>query len=328
MVEEIIKNIYRIPVPLPHNPLRELNAYLVKGEDRNLLIDTGFRLPECQQALEQGLAEAGADRKKLDVLVTHIHTDHTGLCDFMVGPGRHVFIGEGDYPFTDRDFDAAFWVSFDQRFLVEGFPREEVETISRINPARNLGPVLSLDIYQPIKDGEIITVGDYALQVVATPGHAPGQVCLWLEKEGILFTADHVLFDITPNIAMWPNMENALGRYLESLKKVQAYPVKLALPAHRHTADFHRRVEELLEHHRLRVAETLRIVEEEPGLTAYEVTARMTWDIRADSWEVFPLTQKWFAVCEALAHLELLMAEGSLRRVIRPDGMHVYEPVK
>ena len=53
-MKEIIPNIYSIPVPLPNNPLKELNAYLVKGSQRSLLIDTGFNLPECREALEKG----------------------------------------------------------------------------------------------------------------------------------------------------------------------------------------------------------------------------------------------------------------------------------
>ena len=44
MYTHIEDNIYTIPVPLPNNPLRSLNSYVIKGEDRNLLIDTGFRL--------------------------------------------------------------------------------------------------------------------------------------------------------------------------------------------------------------------------------------------------------------------------------------------
>ena len=51
MPEEIMQNIHRIPVPLPGNPLKELNAYLIRGKDRNLLIDTGFRQPAWEEAL-------------------------------------------------------------------------------------------------------------------------------------------------------------------------------------------------------------------------------------------------------------------------------------
>lgn len=324
MLEEIRENLYRIPIPLPRNPLKELNSYLIRGKDRSLLIDTGFRLPECRQALAEGLAQAGADREHLDILVTHIHTDHTGLSAEFVGPGRSIYIGEGDYPFTKQKFEDDFWAVMDKRFHQEGFPDEEARIVVDTNPARNLGPQLDLPIYRPIQDGDVLTVGDCRLEVIAAPGHTPGQICLWMEKEQILFTADHVLFDITPNIAMWPNLENALGHYLASLRRVRALPVKLALPGHRHTDDFTQRIDQLLLHHRNRVAETLSIVQKAPGQTAYEIAARMTWDIRAKSWADFPLNQKWFAVGEALAHLELLMEEGRVRRQTDEAGIFRY----
>ena len=167
-------------------------------------------------------------------------------------------------------------------------------------------------------------MGEFTLTVLETPGHTPGQICLWMDSEGILFTADHVLFDITPNIAMWPNLDNALGHYLKSLEKIKSLPVKLALPGHRHSGDLHRRIEELFAHHRNRVAETLAIVQGTPGLTAYEIAGQMTWDIRAKSWDEFPLNQKWFAVGEALAHLELLLEEGKLVRT-EEDGFFHYQ---
>ena len=69
MPEEIAAGIYRIPVPLVGNPLKELNAYLLKGEDGNLLIDTGFRQPACREALFAGLRELGIRRGETEVLL-------------------------------------------------------------------------------------------------------------------------------------------------------------------------------------------------------------------------------------------------------------------
>ena len=59
MPQEIIPNLYRLPVPLPGNPLKELNAYLIRGKDRCLLVDTGFRQEPCRQALFSQLKELG-----------------------------------------------------------------------------------------------------------------------------------------------------------------------------------------------------------------------------------------------------------------------------
>lgn len=51
MIEHICAepDIYRIEVPLPNNPLRYLNSYVVRGRDRFLVIDTGFNRPECRE---------------------------------------------------------------------------------------------------------------------------------------------------------------------------------------------------------------------------------------------------------------------------------------
>ena len=302
-VLELLPGLFRLPIPLPRNPLRELNAYLIRGRERSLLIDTGFREPACRQALQAGLRAAGAEHDPLDVLLTHIHTDHTGLASEVVRPGGAIYIGRGDYPFTSRAWEEEYWGRIDQRFLQEGFPPEELRITTGTNPARTLGPDLDLPNYQPLEDGDRLTVGEYTLEVIAAPGHTPGQICLWMANQQVLFTADHVLFDITPNITMWPNLPNALGRYLESLTRIGTYPARLALPGHRHTADLAPRIQALLAHHRRRAAETLAIVRREGGLNAYQVASRMTWDIRADSWADFPLNQKWFATGEALAYL-------------------------
>lgn len=95
-VLELLPGLFRLPIPLPRNPLRELNAYLIRGRERSLLIDTGFREPACRQALQAGLRAAGAEHDPLDVLLTHIHTDHTGLASEVVRPGgAHLYRAGG-----------------------------------------------------------------------------------------------------------------------------------------------------------------------------------------------------------------------------------------
>lgn len=81
LVEQVADGIWRIGVELPQNPLRELNSYLIKGKEneRDLLIDTGFRREECREALFAGLRALGSSPDRLDILLTHLHSDHTGL---------------------------------------------------------------------------------------------------------------------------------------------------------------------------------------------------------------------------------------------------------
>ena len=43
-------------------------------------------------------------------------------------------------------------------------------------------------------------------------------------------------------------------------------------------------------------------------LTAYQTASFMKWSMRGKCWEDFPITQRWFAVGETMAHLDYLMA--------------------
>ena len=97
-------------------------------------------------------------------------------------------------------------------------------------------------------------------------------------------------------------------------------------PAHREeTGSLRRRTEELKRHHAQRLSDALDAVRRTPGLNAYEIAARMSWSIRCRSWADFPLTQKFFAVGEALAHLDYLESRGRIRRETRAEK-RVYFP--
>ena len=77
--------IFSIQVDLPQNPLRNLNVYVIRTPDQNLLIDTGFNRYECCAALWAGIRELGLDLNKTSVFLTHLHSDHIGLAgDFVV----------------------------------------------------------------------------------------------------------------------------------------------------------------------------------------------------------------------------------------------------
>lgn len=99
MAERITSNLWRLDIPLEGNPLKNLNSYLLVGQDRSLLIDTGFRQDSCRRALTDQLVETGVDRERLDIFLTHLHSDHTGLAPEFVGRQGNIYIstidGEG-----------------------------------------------------------------------------------------------------------------------------------------------------------------------------------------------------------------------------------------
>ena len=114
-----------------------------------------------------------------------------------------------------------------------------------------------------------------------------------------------------------------LATYLASLGKAAELDVELCLPGHRSLIEnCGKRIEELVEHHRVRANEVISILTGQRK-TAYETAGEMTWDIVARSWEDFPIMQRWFATGEAIAHLRYIEAKGLIERET-VDGQVLY----
>jgi glyoxylase-like metal-dependent hydrolase (beta-lactamase superfamily II) len=322
MVSKIAENLYTIPVPLPGNPLKNLNVYILTGE-RNLLIDTGFHQDACREALMDGLRELGVSMENTDIFLTHLHADHTGLAPDIAGKHTKIFIGSRDLGHMPGSNSTFSWGASDDRFAAEGFPRDLLEILTERNPAQGLSP-RPYDDYISVEDGQEFSYGGHTFTAIWTPGHTPGHLCLFEPKTGICILGDHVLFDITPNITRWSGVADSLGDYLTALRRVQKLPITLPLPAHRTLGtDTAARCEELIAHHQRRCREVLDILSDGAPKTAWEVASKMSWKIRCNSWADFPTPQKWFAVGEAMAHLDHLIAQGLVRRSF-DNGLYHY----
>lgn len=312
MYTQIEENIYTIPVPLPDNPLRNLNSYVIVGKERSLLIDTGFRMPECRAALTEGLRDLGVDMANTDIYLTHLHADHSGLAADLAAPDTRVFI-------SNRDLVILGNVGRNEAsklmYRKAGFSETELDSLLESPAWRN--STRKTEQFVGLEDGDILEYGGRRLEVVLTPGHTPGHACLYDAENKIMFLGDHVLFDITPNITSWPGYEDSLGTYIRSLMKIYFYDVRIPLPAHRSIKNTMRgRAEEIIESHGARILEILNALDAEPGMTTYELAGHITWRVHGDvpGWEGFPLAQKWFAVGETLAHLEYLLPRDRVRR--------------
>lgn len=314
MIKEVAENIYCIEVPLPNNPLKNINSYFIRGNDTDLLIDTGFRRAECRDALISGLQELGADKERLDVVLTHVHADHSGLAPEFAGEKRKIYMSKPDIKYLEAIFSHHHIQMLHSRYLSEGFPEALAIHIKKLLPS-NVYSIQSMDPrITGLDNGECLSIGSYTLQSVLVPGHTPGNMMFRLDKKGILFTGDHVLFDISPNIPVYADVEDSLGDYLASLRKVMDIPVSLALPGHRKPGNYKERIVELLEHHQFRIAQVQDIVASHPGLCAYEIAQLISWHIRAKNWDNFPDRQKWFAMGETLSHLDHLRNSGKVVR--------------
>ena len=224
MAQQLAEDLWRLEIPLVGNPLKTLNSYLILGP-RSLLVDTGFRQEPCREAMERELAEVGVDRDRMDVFLTHLHSDHTGLAPELVRPGCRVYIGavDGQRMLAGQSEEA--WRRLNAAYVQEGFSEEEMDLLWDSNPAKNAGPV-PYDGYVFLQDGDVLQRGSHTLRCVLTPGHTPGHLCLYEPEKRWLFSGDHILFHITPNICRWSGVTDSLGDYLESLKRIRTLPVE------------------------------------------------------------------------------------------------------
>ena len=315
MIYEIDKDIYCIQVPLAGSPLGTLNAYYFRGGEEDFLMDTGFNTAACEASLRKSLTSLGYRPERLNIINTHLHADHTGLNHWFVGANRHIYISEVDHLGVLAHYKG-------QGFKRGERDRREGADKSLFDAMINFGPEKSrrkLDFdeekFVGLKDKEFLDTGACRLQMLLVPGHTPGNAMFYIPEKKVMFTGDHVLFDITPNITFWPTMGNALQAYIDSLNYSKQFEVELALPGHRKRGDYQARIDRILLHHEHRLAEVIGIVGNEPGLTAYQIARRMRWKIHLDENGNFPPAQMWFAAGECMSHLDKLVADGKMLRI-------------
>lgn len=321
MLSEIMPGLYRIESPLTGNPLRSINSYVIPGKDHCLLVDAGLNRDECDQSVKDGLKALGIDMTRLWFVATHLHADHIGLMWRWAAehnaPARFL-IGTADGEHIGR------WQGWDQHVAsaaAHGFPPESLAAAIQAHPGYRFKAPDGFRM-EYLNDGDILDCGGYSFQCIATPGHSRGHTCLYEASRRLLISGDHILGDITPNIEGFMNDCNPLKDYLDSLEKVQKLEVNLVLPGHRSPIkDMPARIDGLRAHHQQRLAEVLDIIGTDT-MHAYEIAARMTWDLDCADWESFPSAQKWFAIGEAIAHLRYLDSTGELESLLREGIIH------
>ena len=313
-VEEVLPAIFKISVPLPKNPLKAINSYILKSNDRNLIIDTGFNRKECKETLQTAIDTLNIDLNITDFFITHMHADHSGLANELSTPASKIYISNPDGEIINGK---GLWSKLLAMAQANGFPEKILRAGIQKHPGYKYGHMGHID-YTPIKENDIIRIGSYKFSCIATPGHTRGHMCLYERDKEIFISGDHILGDITPNIAINTDKDkNPLKDYYNSLDKVFDYNIKIVLPGHRSIIDDHKkRICELKTHHKTRLEEVTHILTNNSH-NAYIVAAKMRWDIKIEGWEHFPIAQKWFATFEALAHLRYLEEEGILKKITK-----------
>jgi glyoxylase-like metal-dependent hydrolase (beta-lactamase superfamily II) len=311
-LEACAPGVFRLRVPIPF-PMRWVNLYVLADGGTPALVDAGYPQPEARQLLREALRGAGVRPEVL--LVTHAHPDHFGMAaDLAEELGCEVWM-------EPREVEAArtyqpgspTWGQLAAQFAAAGMPPHRVEETVQ-SGQRIWAATRPPRVHRFLRANEEVELGGRRWQVLVTPGHAPGHVCLLDPDSGTLVAGDHLLPKITPNIGLWPEgSEDPLDDFLRSLSALRSLPVRRVLPGHGDPYEaFGDRVRQLLDHHRERLQAVLRVLRERPG-SAYEVCVALFGD-GLDSHNVR------FALVETLSHLAYLERRGRLRRT--EDGLY------
>ncbi len=326
-IEKIHDRIWRFDLPLPDNPLKILNCYVLKAdrpEERSLLIDTGFNLDECRERLFAAMDQLGLNKYNTDIFLTHSHADHSGNAEYLRKKGYRVLMGRYDYESLQNRIKTS-WRELRARTVAEGITNEFFDEVWR----RNQGVVCASGPFDAVtvEDGDVLHYAGYELKCVMTPGHTPGHMCLYDGAQRILFSGDHILWGISPNVLVTSEEPDILRKYLGSLRRAAGLDAGLILPSHRSfgALDLKARAEELIAHHGRRLDEMLAAVAASPGEAAFDLARHITWGHGDMDWNDFSVSLKWFAFGETLAHLDYLSAEHKLyKRYDKERGAYVY----
>lgn len=344
---EIFDGIHQLKAPMPHNPLGYTLVYLIKGEGGYVLVDAGSSVPGAVEAIEDQMKEIGVRLADVRyIIVTHMHPDHYGLSGALrersgamlvthertieVARRRHAQGG----PFgpdqdewakrhgLDEEEERRWWARNQRRMA-----QAQQEWGWGPGPGRGR-PGMPFHGFTPaepdltVQGGETLEFVHRRFEVLFTPGHSPDHICLYDRERKVLFTGDHVLPVITPHITYQPGTDtDPLGDYLNGLERLKALDVEYTLPAHEFTIpDLKQRLAELERHHEERNGFILAALADGEK-TAYEITARVRWDV--GHWEDMHPGLRRSALNECLAHLEYLRRRG-LVEMIERDGRYVF----
>ncbi|MCX6000718.1 MAG: MBL fold metallo-hydrolase [Chloroflexi bacterium] len=321
---EIAPGIHQLRIPIPDNPLGYLNSYLVQGTKGWLMVDTGWFTSSAFGHLQGKLRTLGLSLADIaTIVITHVHPDHFGLAGRIrqASPKTELLMHRYESDLIDSRYMKFADLQEKMAVLMQrhGVPDTELPVFKTASmPALEFVTVTLPD--RVLYGGEVISTGVYDLEVIWTPGHAPGHICLYEPQNKLLFSGDHILPVISPNISYHVQAgDNPLGDFIGALVKLKHLPVAKVLPGHEHIfTDLPKRIQEILVHHDRRKAEIEQVILREPQ-TAYQISSQITWDLPGLTWHQFQPLDKRAAVMETLAHLEAMRWEGRVARIARDN---------
>jgi len=308
------EHLHAIELPTPF-PVGPVTVYLADAPGEPLtLLDTGPLHPPTWAALQAGLAALGYTPAHLErIVLSHAHVDHVGLAAGLVDTsGAQVLTHPwnvaqlGDHQ-ANRERTVAFYADLLCRAAV---PAEVLAAVGWVTRgmesfARPVAVSATLD------EGQTIRLAGRDWQVLHTPGHSAGLICFYEPQSRTLLSGDHLLADISSNPVVEPPPPDraerlySLAAYRDSLRRVAAMEIALALPSHGPIiADVAGLVARRLAFHEQRLAQVL---------DALGDGARTTWDVVHTLFPNRSPLDTFLAVSEVIGHLDVLELEGKIK---------------
>ena len=310
MLKEL--GVEQITIPLPFR-LDHVNCFLAQGENGWTIIDAGLKTTTTARIWQPILATHDVE----NIIITHHHPDHFGYA------GTLQQLTNAQVSMTE--IEAQQGLSVWKREMTETF-KALFDTFGF--PANNFSPELlpeEEDIVQPyptiqryLQEGQVIPFGKYEYEVILTPGHADGLITLYNKEQSILFSTDHILPKITPNISYWLQGDlDPLGAFLTSLEKIHLLDVDLIIPSHGQPfRGGNKRIEQLVAHHQERLEKVYELIKEPTSI--FQVNSHLFNVLSAHDFR--------FAIGETIAHLQYLYHQQQCRKTFE-NGTWYYEAI-
>ena len=323
---ELFKGINQIKLPLLKVGPENVNVYIVEGNDGNLLIDTGWNTPEAFNALAREMQNSGFALNDItDIVITHVHPDHMGLAGKIAElTGASIAVSDIENNLLDSYYahPETLISELIVFFMANGVPEWELKMLSEasFNIRSYVSPFKATTL---LKQGDIISMAPYEFQVMVTPGHSPGHICLYEPNKKYFFSGDHVLPEVVPNISYHPRSgEDPLGDYVKSLGALSDLEVRFVFPGHGSVfSGLGPMIDDIMRFHRDRMNKIQRTMGVETR-NAYEVAKAIPWIVNGEetAYDKLEPIDRRLAVLETLAHLQYLVAEKKGRKIAEGEN--------
>ena len=315
----IAPSILWLRMPLPF-ALDHINLWLVEETDGFTLVDTGYGNAANRELWERHFRDTLGGRPITRIVATHCHPDHLGNAAWLAERfGCPVLMTHGEFMSAHAICDErAGHAPADNRelFRRHGMTDHDLAALAaRGNHYRQGVPTLPSS-YVRILHGDTLAAGGHDFRVIAGYGHSNEHAALYAEADRLLISGDMLLPRISTNVSVWPADPDGdpLGRFLRSLGAFEALaPDALVLPSHGLPfRGIPLRVAQLRMHHDARLAELHDAIARAPQPVCAADVLPVLFRRELD------LQQRFFAMGEALAHLNHLWRAGRLQRIGEP----------